>query len=81
MVSLPIVSRNQVTDNCGTCHSELASDQGSWFVPWGEHTAAGRRLCFQCLMTSFRIDTQAQGAERRAQPRDYSRSRPLRLAG
>lgn len=81
MVSLPILSRKQSVDNCGTCHSELASQDASYFVPWGEHTAAGRRLCHQCLLTAFRIDTQVQAAERRARPSGYRQAKPLRLAG
>ena len=43
---------------CESCNAEV--DGNRYFVPWSESGAAGRWLCYACVMTVWRIDTQRE---------------------
>lgn len=44
---------------CDSCKGEEAGNR--YFVPWSESIASGRWLCYACLMTTWRVDTQREG--------------------
>lgn len=52
-------------ESCTTCRRSADSDEELHFVPWGERMEAGRLLCYSCLLTVFRLDTQALMQHRR----------------
>ena len=78
---MPFQSGESLPARCATCHGEGADDALS-FVPWGEGRGAGRWLCFSCLLTLFRLDTQARMEERRAsRQREPGYGRPQLVPG
>jgi hypothetical protein len=51
--------RHEVAESpCSSCKGEEAGNR--YFVPWSESGASGRWLCYACLMTAWRIDTQRE---------------------
>jgi hypothetical protein len=65
MVAEPIGKGDSAPAHCATCHRKRAA-QSLKFVPWGESLSTGRWLCFNCLLTLFRLDTRAEMEQRRA---------------
>ena len=81
MVAVPLQSSETLPARCATCHDEGADDTLS-FVPWGEARGAGRWLCFNCLLTLFRLDTRARMEERRfRRQREPGHRRPQLVPG
>lgn len=62
---------------CTTCRRTAESDEELHFVPWGERMESGRLLCYSCLLTVFRLDTQALMQHRRVE--QLAASQPVRM--
>ena len=43
---------------CDSCKRDKAGKR--YFVPWSESIAPGRWLCYACLLTVWRVDTQRE---------------------
>ena len=65
MVALPLQAQETFPETCATCRHESDAGSSLHYVPWGDRMAAGRWLCFDCLMTLFRLDTQSLMEQRR----------------
>jgi len=81
MGAVPLPNGERSLARCDTCHRERRVDSLS-FVPWSDNRTAGRWLCFDCLLTLFRLDTRAEMEQRRmTRKREIGYSRPQLLTG
>ena len=66
MVALPLQAHETFPETCATCRQDCDARRSLHYVPWGDRMAAGRWLCFDCLLTLFRLDTQTLMEQRRS---------------